>query len=181
MNPTYLPTPRETQTLRCCGHLYRRWRFAGKKFSVRCAERCSVCGGLLNWPSNYTPVDRKKRMMDAWYDRAVNFLLQGLTTHGKPRRRRAPFVHRVDTAKDRQRHLNARQAAIRASLLKSYHARANRFASQGLTSRGTVPKRHKATHPVLDQWQAIRSQLGGQVDWAEDFERIRLQLEYPQA
>ena len=160
-NPIYSQQCRETQTLRCCGQLYRRWRFAGQQFSGAFSTRCQHCNSLLNWPPNYRPVDRKKAMRELQRDRAVNFLLAGLTTAGQPRQRRAPYVHAIDTGRDRKTAESRRRQSIRESGLASYHRRAVRFADQGLTSRGTPRKyapRGQRTELEM-KWQQFRSEI----------------------
>ena len=160
-NPSYSHQPRETQTITCCGQLYRRWRFAGKRFNGQAPERCRHCQASLNWPSNYRPVDNLKSMREIARERAVNFLLAGLTTAGKPRQRRAPYIHRIDTAEDRRWAEGHRRQDIRAAGLASYHRRAAKFAAQGLTSRGTPRKyapRGQRTELEM-KWQQFRSEI----------------------
>ena len=160
-NPIYSQQRRETQTLRCCGQLYRRWRFAGQRFNGEAPERCRHCQSLLNWPPNYHPVDHLKSMREIARERSVNFLLAGLTTAGKPRQRRAPYIHRIDTAEDRKRAEARRRQDTRVAVLASYHRRAAQFAAQGLTSRGT-PRKYapRGQRTALEiQWQQFRSEI----------------------
>jgi len=66
--------------------------------------------------------------------RAAEYQRKGLTTRGRPRRRRPNGCPQS-------------REVLRRDNLDSYHRRAARFAAQGLTTRGTPRKRWSAVCP----------------------------------
>jgi hypothetical protein len=129
MNPATSHQPRETQTLRCCGVVYRRWRFVGKKFPGTQHNSCFMCSRALNWPNNYRSKPRKKQFRDAYRRRAMRFLFQGLTSRGTPRLRPAPGKAMTPRRYDPMYRHKWSSAG--------YQRRSAKFAQAGLTSRGT--------------------------------------------
>lgn len=173
MNPAYSSSPRQTQTLRCCGLIYRRWRFVGKHFPDSFPEKCCVCEGHLNWPVNYRAHDRKADARELARDRSVKFLAEGLTTNGQPRQRHPNFFNRAEVScATRLAEMKSKQRAhIRTRVLKNYHLRSQRLAKQGLTTRGTKRKRAAGLYqptPLDQSWQQLRSEINvGRVSWED--------------
>jgi hypothetical protein len=155
---------RQTQTLRCCGHLYRRWRFFDptreRQPKFHGIKKCQSCGSHLRWPANYEEPDRKKINRERMRDRAVNFLLQGLTTNGKVRARHPNFKpesnqrrHIADSERLRRNH-------IRARVLKHARVRIQKFISQGLNSRGQKRRYQLGQKSRFTMaWQSFRQTL----------------------
>lgn len=113
-----------------------------------------------------TPEERKRRnneLAKKWYHaKRLEFLARGLTTTGKPRQRKPNFVGPCDTPATQAVQRIRQRNNIREINLGTYERRAERFAAQGLTSRGTVPKRAKKffRRTELDrQWEALRATM----------------------
>ena len=133
--------PRETQTVRCCSTIYRRWRFVGGKFPRRFCL-CGSCGQIINWPDHYKPKARKRINLDAYYLRSNRFVEQGLTTRGKPRVKKT--VTAEEKAERRRRWWKARTAARHAA---------------GLTSRGTPRLVRTKAVVVRGRYEEFRASL----------------------
>lgn len=138
MNPAYSSAKRDVQTMRCCGIIYKRWRFSGLRFfkgNTRYkATHCRKCGVKLTWPINFSPEQtiaiRAKERTDHYYDVKVSRRLNGLNSKGKPWGRTPTFL----TPEQR---LEAR----RARGLKAWKKRSDRLKKLGCTTRGTKPKK----------------------------------------
>lgn len=161
MNPIYSSAPREVQTIRCCGRIYKRWRFVGKRFFDQgghptYARNCVVCGRRLFWPVNFEPqriaAVRAQERRDHYYDHKATLHLLGLTSKGAPRRRNFMPVSRAEA--------NRRQLA-------RWHARAAKYLRRNLTTRGTkrvyLPRKKPA---VLTGWREFRAGLPDQKEAA---------------
>jgi len=156
-NPIYSAAKRDVQTLRCCDRIYKRWRFQGQRNfrhqRPTHATHCEVCGGKLIWPANFWRQDiaavRKEERRAAYYEQRVDWLRQGLTSKGQPFRRTPNYL----LAEER---LEARRQRGRAA----WQRRADRLAAQGLTTRGTAPRRQVSKPSALDHaWRALRASV----------------------
>jgi hypothetical protein len=142
MNPAYSSTPRQTETLRCCGVLYRRWRFVGCKFNRTHAKHCSHCGARLYWQPNHTPINRRRVDRERQLIRRINFSLAGRRSDGLPLAR-VPLT--ADQRAQRKRDM--------------YHRRAQQRAAAGLTSRGTMPAYRPRVHARERAWRDLRAAM----------------------
>jgi hypothetical protein len=143
---------RQTQTLRCCGHLYRRWRFFDPtrqrqpRFSG--IKKCRICGDRLKWPASYFEPDRARTARERMQDRAVSFLLQGLTTHGRPYQRQPNFkIHGEPQLVTGEKH--RRLIRIRQRNLANYYRRKKRFIALGLNTRGQSRTYHRGRYSPI--------------------------------
>jgi len=143
MNPAKTSATRERQSLRCCGVLYARWRFTGKKFPGTHHEVCVICRCHLKW-HQFKPVDRRRVDRERQLDRRVNFKLAGRRSDGRPRTR--VFL---SAAQDRQKHL------------ERYHARARARTARNLTTRGTrrVYRPRAAASATAAAWTELRASM----------------------
>ncbi len=163
MNPIFSSTPREVQTVRCCGQIYKRWRFiSGVNFTRFNNERershrgrratharfCKHCGQAIYWPPNVERQDiaavRAVERRDAYYERRADFHMAGKTSKGKPRRR--PFMPM------------SRQEFKRRQMIR-YNNRKAIFDARGLTTRGTrriYPKRCVKLLPLEAEYKKMR-------------------------
>lgn len=165
MNPIFSNVAREVQTIRCCGLIYKRWRFKGGQFSKRKPDRvishqgrrathavcCAVCGERLHWPMNHHPLDRlavrKAEAQERYFNRKVDFLLSGKNSIGQPWQRTPNFATPHE-----------RIEARRARGLKAWNNRVDRLKATGRTTRGTKPKYRRGPAPSIKAWQNFRSQ-----------------------
>lgn len=153
-NPIYSHAPRDYQTVRCCGKIYRRWRFKGRK-TFRHGKRflhathCKECGHPLNWPVNFEPQltasVRKKERVEKYYDQKVEWRLAGKNSLGKPWGRTPTFL----TAE-------ARLQARRQRGTKAWKKRVERMKRLGLTTRGTAPKYRQG---IAKLWRDVRQTI----------------------
>lgn len=157
MNPIFSHAKRDVQTVRCCGVIYKRWRFQGRKnfrgSRPTHATVCKVCGCKIFWNPNFKPAwiacTRAKERHDAYYEQRVDWLRVGLTSLGKPFRRTPNYL----TVEDRL-------AARRRRGMKAWLKRAAKMAALGLTSRGTKRiYRRKEPAAIEQQWQAERAAM----------------------
>lgn len=154
MNPIYSQQARQVQTVRCCGRIYKRWRFVGKRHFGRGgrpthASHCPRCGQRLTWPTNFEPdktaAVRREERVAGYYDQRVNQRLAGLTARGQPFRRTPNFL----TAEERL-------AARRERGLKAWRKRSEKLTRAGLTTRGTV-RVYGLKGAVEKMWMEFRS------------------------
>jgi hypothetical protein len=163
-NPIYSQAAREVQTVRCCGRIYKRWRFKGKRNFTRPnaaaaashrgarslrASHCAVCGERLVWPANFEPqwiaaVRRLERRIE-YYNQRVDWLLAGFNTRARRFGRTPNFLT-----------VESRLAARRARGLKAWRKRVARLKALGLTTRGTRPVRRRPATVLARQWRLER-------------------------
>jgi hypothetical protein len=133
-NPIYSHAPREVQTVRCCGRIYKRWRFVSKRFWAKGgrpthAHRCAHCGQPLIWPAILKPdtlaAVRAQERFDHYHDQRVAWLLAGRNSKGRPFGRTPNYLSDAE-----------RLAARRRRGLAAWRKRVRRLAAQGLTTRG---------------------------------------------
>ena len=87
---------------------------------------------------------RRARCVNAknsYQRRRVEFLKRGLTTTGKVRARKPNFVHPFETPDIQEEQRRRQLVNTREIVLANYHRRAEKFAAQGLNTRGQTPKR----------------------------------------
>lgn len=144
MNPATTHGRRDVQTLRCCGVVYRRWRFAGSRWPNTQHDACFKCGSRLHWPANYRLKPRLEYLHE-WRERCLD---RGLTVAGKPRKR---FHHpKFKTpAESHANMLKLRKAYYRRNSIKNVQA--------GLTTRGM--RRFDRRTEFERSWDAFRSTI----------------------
>ena len=97
--------------------------------------------------------------------RRVKFLAAGRTATGKIRARKPNFVHPDESpyVQDQQRRRQLKNT--RENVLANYHRRALKLAEQGLTTRGSKPKRRRGLvllTPLESDYRRFRESISGQ-------------------